>query len=376
MSMIFNVERSKFLTAVSSLQSITGKKGTIAILANILIETGNDVLFLTATDLEVGIRMEVKAEILSPGSVTIPARKLNEVVREIAEDNLHVEVSENKWIKINTKSGQYNLAGSDSEEYPSFPEFDDDSLSIVSAELLKENIEKTVFSIANENDNLFNLTGVLIEKEERDGKNYLRFVSSDGHRLTIMERETETDISKLQLEKTTLVPRKGILEINKFCENNEFIEVGFDNKQVVFKSDNALMIIRLMNGDFPDYKNIINSINKDSFIEIERKNFISCLKRINIFTEDVFNSVQFSFIEGKLILTSQNMDIGSGKEEVEIVYQGETMNLGFNGKYFVEALQVMNSNTIKAYLNSDKSPCLVEGSEDPGFMSIIMPMRI
>jgi DNA polymerase-3 subunit beta len=142
------------------------------------------------------------------------------------------------------------------------------------------------------------------------------------------------------------------------------------------KTDKTLMIIRLMNGDFPDYKNIIKAISKDKFIEIERGEFISCLRRINLFTEDLFNSVQFSFVEGKLILTSQNMDIGSGKEEIAISYQGENMNLGFNGKYFVETMQVMKSEKIKAFLNSEKSPCLIEGDEDPGFMSIVMPMKL
>jgi len=374
--MIFNVARSDFFKAVSSLQSITSKKGTIAILANVLVETGNECLFLTATDLEVGIKIEIPAEISSPGSITIPSKKIFEVTREIADEHLRVEVSENKWIKIATQSGQYNLAGSDSEEYPSFPEFDRDVMATLSADMLKETIEKTIFSVAHEGDSHFNLTGVLIEKEESEDKNFIRLVSSDGHRLTIKKSEAETDISKLKLEKTILVPKKGIVEMSKLCENKEFVELGFDNKQAVVKTDKTLMIIRLMNGDFPDYKNIIKAISRDNFIEIERDTFISSLKRINLFTEDLFNSVQFSFVDDKLILTSQNMDIGSAKEEIDIVYKGENMNLGFNGKYFVETMQVMKSKKIKAYLSSEKSPCLIEGDEDPGFMSIVMPMKI
>ena len=100
------------------------------------------------------------------------------------------------------------------------------------------------------------------------------------------------------------------------------------------------------------------------------------MKRINLFTEDLFNSVQFSFSNNKLTLTSQNMDIGSAKEELLINYTGDDLTLGFNGKYFVEALQVMKSTTIKAYINTERSPCLIEGDDDPGFMSIIMPMKI
>lgn len=374
--MIINVSRNDLYTNIASLQNVTSKKGTIAILSNILIETGNESIILTATDLEVGIRIEISAEILEPGSITLPSRKFFEMIREINDDHVHLEVYENKWVKISTKSGNYNIAGTDSEEYPSLPEFNKDLLSSVSCDIISEAIDKTQFSIAQENENQFNLMGVLFEKEIRDEKNYLRLVSSDGHRLSLFEREIDTDVTKLIIENIVLIPRKGVLEVRKLCENNDFIEIGFENKQAIFKSFNTIIIVRLLNGEFPNYRNIFKSINKNNYIEIDRHNFISSMKRINLFTEDLYNSVHFCFEDNKLILTSQNMDIGSAKEEIIINYNGEPLNLGFNGKYFVEALQVMNSEKIKAFINTEKSPCLIEGDDDPGFMSIIMPMKI
>jgi len=374
--MIINVSRNDFYTNIATLQNVTSKKGTIAILANILIETGVDSIILTATDLEVGIRTEIPAEILTPGSITLPSRKLFEMIREINDDHIHLEVFENKWAKISTLSGNYNISGTDSEEYPSLPEFNKDILSSVSCDIVTEAIDKTNFSIAQDNDNQFNLMGVLFEKEIREDKNYLRLVSSDGHRLSLFEREFDTDVSKLVIDTIVLIPKKGITEIRKICEHNDFVEIGFENKQAIIKSDKTIIIIRLLNGEFPNYRNIFKSINKNSYIEIDRLNFISSMKRINLFTEDLYNSVHFNFSDHKLILTSQNMDIGSATEELPINYSGQSLNLGFNGKYFVEALQVMNSEKIKAYINSEKSPCLIEGDDDPGFMSIIMPMKI
>ena len=376
MSMIINVARNDLYESVSSLQGVTGKKGTIAILNNILIETKTESLVLTATDLEVGIKIEIPAEILSPGSITLPARKIFEIVRETDTDHIKIEVNDKKWAKIVNEKGKYNIAGTDSEEYPSFPEFDSTIMSTVSADIIADIIEKTIFSVAQDGESQFNLTGALFEKETREDKNYLRMISSDGHRLTFMEREIETDIEKMNLEKTTLIPRKGIQEIKKLCENEEFIEFGFDDKQAIAKTENSLLIIRLLNGDFPDYRNILKAISRESFIEIERLSLISALKRINLFTEDLFNTVQFNFTENNLKLSSQNMDIGSGQEEIAIKFSGEELKLGFNGKYFVEALQVMNSVCIKAYLSSEKSPCLIEADDDPGFMGIIMPMAI
>lgn len=374
--MIINVSRNDLYANVSTLQNVTSKKGTIAILANILIETASESIVLTATDLEVGIRIEIPAEILIPGSITLPSRKFFEMIREINDDHVHLEVLENKWVKISTSSGNYNIAGTDSEEYPSLPEFKQDILSSVSCDILAEAIDKTQFSIAQENDNQFNLMGVLFEKETREEKNYLRLVSSDGHRLSLFEREFDTDVTRLIVDHIILIPKKGILEVRKLCDHNDFIEVGFENKQAIFKSDKTIIIVRLLNGEFPNYRNIFKSINKNNYIEIDRTKFISSMKRINLFTEDLYNSVHFCFSNNSLTLTSQNMDIGSAKEELSINYDGDTLNLGFNGKYFVESLQVMNSEKIKAYINTEKSPCLIEGDDDPGFMSIIMPMKI
>lgn len=374
--MIINVSRNDLYSNISSLQNVTSKKGTIAILSNILIETYAESIVLTATDLEVGIRIEIPAEILVPGSITLPSRKFFEMIREINDDHIHLEVLENKWIKISTLSGNYNLSGTDSEEYPSLPEFKNEILSSISCDILSEAIDKTIFSIAQENDNQFNLMGILLEKEIRDEKNYIRLVSSDGHRLSLFERELDTDVSKLIIENIILIPKKGMLEVRKLCEQNDFIEIGFENKQAIFKSDKSIIIIRLLNGEFPNYRNIFKSIVKKFSIEIDRNNFISSMKRINLFTEDLYNSVHFCFSKNKLTLTSQNMDIGNAKEELNINYEGENLNLGFNGKYFIESLQVMNSSKIKAYINTEKSPCLIEGEDDPGFMSIIMPMKI
>ena len=136
------------------------------------------------------------------------------------------------------------------------------------------------------------------------------------------------------------------------------------------------MLFRLMNGDFPDYRNIVNVIEKDNIIEIDKGLFLESLKRTNLFTGDTFNAIQFTFEENKLMLSSQNMDIGSAKDELAVNYSGEPMEMGFNCRYFIETLQVMKSDIVKAYINSDQSPCLIEGDDDQGFTSIIMPMKI
>ena len=374
MSLIVNVSREDLLSGLATLQNITGKKGTIAILSNVLIQSNNDSLDITATDLEVGIRNAIPAEIIAPGSITLPAKKLFEIIRETSDDQIHLEEKDNNWVQISAQRSNYNLAGMPSDEFPVFPEYKDENLINIDGYTLKELIDKTIFSVAQEGESQFNLSGVLLETEEGDNDAFIiRMVSSDGHRLSLMETVID---KKLSLEKTTIIPRKGLNELRKFCETNESLMIGFDEKQAVIKTDNSVMIIRLMNGDFPDYRNIINVINKDSFIEIERDVLLHSIKRMNLFTEDRHNAVKFNFKDDIMILSSENMDIGNAKEELKINYKGDELLLGFNGRYFVDALNVMKSEKIKTYINSSESPCLIEGGDDEGFLCIIMPMKI
>ena len=376
MSLIFNISRDDFLTGLASMQSVTGKKGNIAILSNILIESKTDSLLLTATDLEIGIQNILPAEILSSGSITLPAKKLFEIVRETGANQIHVEILENNWAKISADSTDYKLSGMSAEEYPAFSEYDENILVSMASDKIKELIDKTIFSVAQEGESQFNLTGVLMEKDITEGKNILRMVSSDGHRLSLCETTMENDLNGLKMEKVILIPRKGMQEIRKFAEGSAEIKISFEEKQVVIKTDHSVIVVRLMNGDFPDYRNILNIIKKEKYIELKRLQFMNSTKKMNIFTEDRFNAVQFQINPNKLILSSQSMDIGSAKDEIDIAYNDSPLRLGFNGKYFIETMQVMSSDTIKAYINSEESPCMIQGDDDPGFFSIIMPMKI
>jgi len=376
MSLIFNISRDDLLAGLSSLQNITSKKGTIAILSNVLIESQTDSIRLTATDLEIGIRNIIPAEILAVGAVTLPSKKLFEIVRESNDAQIHIEIMENNWAKITSDSADYKLAGMPHQDYPAFPEYDEKNMVSMKSDVMKELIDKTIFSVAQEGESQFNLTGVLVEKEVKDGKNKLRMISSDGHRLSLMEKEVESDISNLNMDRIVLIPRKGMQEFKKFCENSDEIEICIEEKQAVIKKDNSVIVIRLMNGDFPDYRNIIQVVNKEKYFELNRMKIMTSMKRMNLFTEDRYNAVQFDINNDKLILSSQSMDFGSAKEEIAIHYGDNPMKMGFNGKYFVETLQVMDSDTVKAYINSEESPCMIQGDDDPGFISIIMPMKI
>lgn len=371
------IEKDHLLEGLAALQNITSKKATtLAVLSNVLIETTTDSLILTATDLEVGLRLRIPAQILEAGSITLPCKKLFEIVRESGSSSLTMEEKENNWIIITADHSLYNIAGMASAEFPEFPEYEEDNLLSFDAEIFSELIEKVIYSVSGEQENIYSLTCVLFEKEKREERSYLKMVSSDGHRLSFMEKFVTTDIDLLSLHANTLIPKKGVQELRKFCENKQKIAIAFDEKQMVVKGDDAVMVVRLKIGDFPKYESIIKTIQLKKKIKIERLPFLESLRRINIFTEDIFNSIQMDINENTMILSSQSADLGNAKDELQVDYKGESLKLAFNCRYFIDTLQVMDCSSVDVYINSNNSPCLLRSDIDEGFISIIMPMQI
>ncbi len=376
MALNCNIAKHTFLEGLNAIQNITNKKGTLAIISNILIETDNNNIFLTATDLEVGLKIKIPAEIKEAGSLTLPSKKIFEIVRESGSDLISIEETENSWVIINAGLSTYNLAGMPSDDFPEFPSFNEETFVSFDAHVFSELIDKIIYSIANEQENNYLLTCVLFEKEKRDNRSYIRMISSDGHRLSIMEKDVATDVDNLNLNKMTLIPKKGIQEIKKFCENRDTVQISFEEKQLVIKDENAIMVIRLKQGEFPPYKAIIDAVQLQNKIKINRVPFLESLKRINLFTEDIFHTIQLEIRDEKMILSSQNANIGNAKDEQPIIYDGVPLTLGFNCRFFIETLQVMECDTVDAYINSNNSPCLLKSDFDEGFLSIIMPIQL
>lgn len=376
MSLACTVQRNDLLEGLANLQNITNKRGTLAILSNILVETTSNGLVFTGTDLEVGLRLFVPAEIHNIGSVTLPSKKIFEIVRESGSEDISIEETENSWVKINAGLSTYNLAGISSDEYPAFPEFDEDNFTSFESFIFLDLIDKVIFSVAGEQENIYSLTSVLMEKEKRDDGSYLKMISSDGHRLSIMEKDVAVDVDDFFLNDVTLIPKKGIQELRKFCENRDTIDISFEKKQMVVRDGDAVMVIRLKQGEFPQYQAIVNSVTLDNCIRINRIPFLESLKRINLFTEDIFHTIQLQIEGDTMILSSQNADLGNAKDQQKIIYSGESLTLGFNCRYFIETLQVMECETVDAYINSENSPCLMKAEDDKGFISIVMPMQL
>ncbi len=372
----FKIGRDDLLKAISGQQNITSKKGTLAILSNVLLEIGHESVVFTGTDLQIGLKQTVPAEVLAQGNLTLPAKKLFEIARESGSSIISFKEEEKNWVEIKAGPSVYKLAGMVSEEFPKFPEYNEEKMVEIDSAIIADLVDKTIFSIAQDKENMFSLTAALFQKVEENDSIFLKMISSDGHRLTVMSKEIDESIGHLEIKPITLIPRKGVQEIRKFCDNKDTVSFAIEDKQAVFKDDESLLIIRLMEGEFPDYKAIVDTLNLDNTIQIDRIRFLESLKRINLFTEDLFHAIKMEINEKAMILTSQNADYGSAKDEFEVEYEGENLSLGFNCRYFIDTLQVVNGDKITATIQSDESPCLITSEDDEGFISVIMPMKL
>ncbi len=377
MALNIKVSRQEIYAALSLMQNITGKKGTMAILANVLISTDNNRVILAASDLEISIKTTINAEIFEPGSLTLPARKLFEVVRESDSELITIEERENCWVRIIAESSKYNLAGMPVDDFPEFPEYNEETMVYFSSDYIRDMIDKTIFSVAAEGESQFTLSGVLVENNKNEsGSDILRFVSSDGHRLTVMEKETVSSLGVFDFSSPVIVPKKGLQEIKKLCELTDKIKIGFQGKQMIIEKENSLMVIRLIKGDFPDYRNILSLIEKNNFMTVNREVLYDSVKRMNLFSEERFNLIKFEISKEKLNLSSESIDIGNANSKIDISYLGDNIIVGFNGRYFIDVLSVLTSENVKIYVNSSENPCMIESEDDTGFLSVIMPMKI
>lgn len=366
--MKFQIGKPIFLKALQRVQGIVEKRNTMPILANILIKAQHGKIEIMATDLEMSIKDLCDAVVTKEGSATINARKLFEIIKEAPEDKIEITCEDGGKITIKSGKAKFNIIGLPVEEFPSFPVYDEGCLFRAAPETLKEMIEKTVFASSTD-ETRYNINGVFVEK---DGAN-IRMVATDGHRLAAIERSSEWPA----LDKGVILPRKGILELKKFLDEaaGGAFSLAFTANSMVVKKDSTVLIVRLIDGEFPDYKQVIPKGN-DKKVKLERMNFLSSLRRVSLLSMEKGRGVKFALSNGRLELSSSNPDIGEAREEISVNYKNDELEIGFNATYIIEALGVIGGDEIVLELKDRESPAILKAAATNGYTYVIMPMRI
>jgi len=375
--MNFTIHKKDLSRALSLIQSISGRKTTLPILTHALLEVRNRFLYLTGTDLEIGIREEVPAVVQEEGKASVSAKKIYEIIRELPEEEIHIEKKENHWITIQCGKSVFNLAGLDPEEFPVLPTHEEQYFTKLATRILLEMIEKTAYAASTE-ESRYHLNGVLFTIQKGKTMAGLRMVATDGHRLSLIDREGQPIRG---MEKGIIIPKKGVVEIKKvMAEKNqeEWVEIYFDPTHGFLKIGTSLMVIRLIDGEFPEYEQVIPKGN-DKKMTLDKEKVYGCLRRVSTMATERGEGVKFSIRSHVAEFASCHQDFGDAREELDMSYEGPSLEIGFNSRYLMEALHVIDTEEVTIELRDEGSPGIIKPvslKEVCDQLCIVMPMRI
>lgn len=373
--MKIQVDKKEFLNLISKAQNVVEKRNTMQVLVNILLEAKGSILKIYATDLEVSLTDEVSCEIKDDGKAVINAKSLFDILKELPDGLISFEKKKNHWIELSQGKSIFNIVGLNPDEYPVFPTLSTDKFTKINSGILSEMIEKTIYSVSND-ETRYHLNGVFFEKHKKDNKQYFRMVATDGHRLSLVDREIKSLSENFDLGTGIIIPKKGLNELKKILDITDGdLEMAVEGAQLIVRSNKTYLFIRLIEGKYPNYQQLIPQ-ELGLSLEVPRENLLSSLKRVSLLSNQKSKGVTFSLTDGKMEITSNNPEMGDAKEEIEINYKGENIKIGFNARYVLDILSSFNDDNLSISLNDHLSPGLIKPMLDNDYTCIVMPMRI
>lgn len=369
--MEFQIPVQELTKALQRVQGIVEKKTTMPILANVLLTANEDGhLCVSATNLELGLTGTYPCEVIQPGAITLSGKAIFDIVRALPKNVATIKTTSNNWLEMSCGKVNYRLVGMAADGYPSLPSFSDVEFFKISGEAFKGMIDKTLYSVCTD-ETRYNLTGIYCEALAEE--NGIRMVSTDGHRLSIIEYSSD---DQPLIKKGVIIPRKGMIEIRRLLdEGGGSAQLGFFENSAIFEKDGLTLTMQLVEGEFPDYKQVIPDSFTKSII-IDRSTLQSALKRTSLLSPDKAQGVRLDLSKGLLSLSAHNPDIGEAREDIEIDYDGEDLKIGFNFRYISDVLHALTDDKVELQLSDSLSPGVILGANSKNYRAIIMPMRL
>ena len=368
------INKNEILPVLAKIQGLAGRKTNLAITTNVLIQTAESGISITATDLETGFEGFYPANVDTQGVIAINARKLYEIVRDFPSEDIYVAEVENHWIEIGNQNVEYHIVGLNPDDFPEIPKIEAVDFFEIDSTAFHKMIEKTVIISGASDDNRAHIIGIYAERIHGDNQKLFRMVSTDGSRLSKADFIFDKDFD-LPPGDNVLIPKKGLVEVAKFLESEGPVKIGIKDNNFIVKKEKETLIIRLLEGDYPEYGDIVAKKGGHDIL-LDRQLFQMMLKRMSILSSDEYKGVIFHFTEDKLVINSTNPDIGESKEDMEIGYKGDPVEVMYNPRFFIDTLAVLDEDKIVLNIVDDQKPCKLEGDKDKSYLSVIMPMRI
>ncbi|MCD4675604.1 MAG: DNA polymerase III subunit beta [Desulfobacula sp.] len=372
--MKFSFNKNDILDVLSKIQGLTGRKTNLTITSDILIKAMGSGITITANDLETVFFGTYEAQVETEGILSINSKKFFEIIREYPENNILVNEVENRWVEIGKGDSIFHIVSSDYENFPETPVIENIQFIEISSKDLKKMVDvASIVNYSGEEKRIY-VIGSLIEKISVDDTERLRIVSTDSRRLHCYDAKFQ---GELQLpDESVIIPKKGLSELNKFIDSSkDNIKVGIKDNYFIFQNKNESIMIKLLEGEYPDYKPVIN--HEDMIpIEMDKTMFSTLMKRVSILTSDDYKSVILNFKDNELIVTITNPEIGESKEQMMISFSDEEIKSAFNPKYFIDALSIFEDSIVVVNVKDSKSPCIIKGLNDDKLVCVIMAMHI
>jgi len=373
--MDFTVDKSSFLPELGLLQGVVDRKSTIPILSHLLLEAKDGEVRLTATDLDVTIRTGVAANITSAGAATVPAKKLFELIRSLPDASVRLRLLDNNYVQVDCGRSSFKLIALSASDYPTLPTIDEANGIPLPLGLFRRVIAKVLFAVSQE-EGRFQISGSLMKFSE----GAVEMISTDGHRLALVQFEAPALGKVKRPPPPTLVPKKALMELHRFDgDDGSNVFFGSSENHLFFRLGGRQLLARSLDVKFPDYEKVIGKDN-DRKVKAQVTDLASALRRVALFSSDRSRAVRLEFSPGELILSSANPDLGEARETLPVDYDGEKFFIGLNAQYLADFLSEIETTEVLLNLKDENTHCLgapvgsLAGISR--YLYVVMPMRL
>jgi DNA polymerase-3 subunit beta len=381
--MELKINRDVFFKEIQKIQNITPIKGTKPILSYFLLEAIEKGIYVFATDLDVGMKIFINAEVSKPGQICLPARVVYDILRELPEkSSIEMILEENNRIRLVCMDSKFHVPGIMAMEFPTFPVLDTEELYPLSLEILLDMFVKINVAVPAFEQKLYNApAGALFTINEKG----IEMAGTDGHRMAYIYKEGV----KLPIQATAVLPKKLLDELPKILtdweknrerpsengDKKDAIKIGLSGNHSIFSLPNVQIYARFLEKKFPDYKGPIAAYN-EKLVIVDRDRFRQAVRRVSLITEKRDWFVLFKLFPGRLLLDSESAEAGDAHDEIDVEYQGEPLEIGFNPKYILDFLSVIESPEVALEMSDNESLAILRPSDKENVKFIIMPVRL
>jgi len=361
------VEKQELLKASQMIQNVVAVKSTLPILSNILIEAEDNKIKLTATDLEIGMHCSIPAEVYQPGALTIPAKKFNEMIKELPDAAITLSTLKNNTMSINSEDVYFKLLGLPKDDFPKIPQAqEENSIEIEQADL-KEMLAMTMFATSHD-EVRYILNGVLFLAKNQT----LKLIATDGRRLAMVEKQIK---AVKDLARQVIVPNKAVQELNRILQDQGDMKIIFGENQLIFRAGETVLITRLIEGEFPNYEQVIPKETQNK-IKVNTRRFFVGTKRAALLTHQDSQSIRIDLLKDKMIISKSTPELGEVKDQIDILYKGKEMSVGFNPHYLTDALKNISQEEIDIEIEAPDKAGVIRTQAPQKYIYLVLPMQL